>query len=385
MGLFLDLLHVPERLCNETLDGLYKALSDGHDHGDDGIWRPHESIFLRRLVELFTQRGLDRIQSVQEQFSAWQAGNYHVPSASPVPAPPGAMARWTPSERALAKIYLESLPPSVWTVEDHMICIEYIVQTNLPDDALVAEADWLATKATMMGKVQANIQDAKVAPKQADAILAAIPSSMAQAGRLEGVARAVLTFSRARAVENVRSLTESLRHRMRTVVTQHLEQQALGSGLPDGGSLETKLLDEFAAINRDWRRIAITEAGEAQTQGYVASLKPGTKVKRVEQYRGACHFCRKIDGVVATVVAADDPDKDPDTMIWPGKNNIGRSASPRKRVGDVLVEREPHELWWLPAGLAHPHCRGRWVPVVAVEPDDDPEFADELRKILGGA
>jgi hypothetical protein len=72
-------------------------------------------------------------------------------------------------------------------------------------------------------------------------------------------------------------------------------------------------------------------------------------------------------------------------MIWPGKNNVGRSASPKKRVGDVLVDREPDEMWQIPAGLAHPHCRGRWVPVIEDAPGDDPAFADELRAILGGA
>ena len=383
MGLFLDLLHVPVGVTNDTLEGLYKALSDGHDHGDDGIWRKHESPLLARLVELFTQRGLDRIQSVHDQFLLWQGGHLHSAQPSPVPPPPGYMGIWTPSERALAKLYLESLPPAAWTLEDHMICIEYVVQSYLPDDALVAEADWLATKAAMMGKVQANIDAEVLKPKQADALLQALPSAMAQAApSLSPVMRSVLEFSRARAVENVRALTVGLRHRMRAVVTQHLEQVAMGVPPTGGSSLESKLLDEFGALNRDWRRIAITEAGEAQTQGLIASLKPGSKIRRVEQYKNACAFCRRIDGVVATVVAADHPDKDPDAMVWPGKNNVGRSASPKKRVGDVLVPREPHEMWWLPAGLAHPHCRGRWVPTIEDAPGDDPEFGDVLRSIL---
>ena len=62
-----------------------------------------------------------------------------------------------------------------------------------------------------------------------------------------------------------------------------------------GSSLETKLMDQFATLNRDWRRIAVTEAGEAQTAGYIASVPRGTKVKRVEQYKNACAFCRKIE------------------------------------------------------------------------------------------
>lgn len=378
MGLFLDLINLSEAATDGALEYIYKA---HHDHGDDGIWKPHESILIKRLVEMFTKRGLDRLDAVHQQFLAWEAGAHHTPSASPVPAPPGNMQRWTPSELALARLYLESLPPALWTLGDHMLAIEFVIQTYLPVDALVAEADWLATKATMMGKVQANLQE-KPTAKQADAILAAMPSSIADSAPMSSVAHAVLMFSRARVAENVRAISESVRHRMRAVVTADLEQKAFGA-IPAGtSSLQTKLADEFAVLNRDWRRIAVTEAGEAQLQGYIATLKPGAQVKRVERYDNACSFCKKIDGKVVTVVAPDHPDKNPDTMIWPGKNNIGRSASPRKRVGDVLVHREPHEMWTIPAGLVHPHCRGRWLAVAADDAGDDAEFSAMLRGIL---
>lgn len=378
MGLFLDLLHVPVRVTNDALEGIYKALSDGHDHGDDGIWKPHPSPLIRRLIELFTKRGLDRLASVHEQLLAWQAGSKHVASAAEIPTPPGMMARWNQAELALVKIYLESLPPAKWTLDDHMMAVDFVVQTYLPADALTGEAEWLATRAALMGKVQANM-DAAPTLKQADAILAGLPASTS----MSRYHAAAMDFARVRCAEQVRALSEDVRHRMRMIVAGDLEQKAFGS-IPAGtSSLETKLLDAFGNLNRDWRRIAVTEAGEAQLQGFIASLKPGARVKRVERYDGACAFCRKIDGVVATVVAADSPDKDPDTMVWPGKNNIGRSASPRKRVGDVLIEREPDEMWWLPAGLAHPNCRGRWVLVPGDEPGDDPEFAAQLRAILG--
>jgi len=385
MGLFLDLLHVPIRATNDMLEGLYKALSDGHDHGSDKIWKPHDSPLVRRLIELFTERGLARLDAVHQQLLAWQSGANHIPTASIQPTPPGMLSRWNEAELSLARLYLESLPPAVWTLDDHLLAIEYVVQRHLPAGELVAEADWLATKATMMGKVQANLEGKTPTAKQADAILAALPSSAAQATGLSAATQAVLTFARARAAEHVQALSDNTRHRLRALVAADLEQRALGNLPPGTSSLETKLLDEFGALNRDWRRIAVTEAGEAQLQGYIASLKPGTKVQRVERYEGACAFCRGIDGRVVTVVAADHPDKNPDTMIWPGKNNVGRSASPKKRVGDVLVDREPDEMWQIPAGLAHPHCRGRWVPVIEDAPGDDPAFGDELRAILGGA
>lgn len=384
MGLFLDILQVPVGVTNDALEGIYKAMSDGHDHGDDGIWKPHESPLLKRLIELFTQRGLDHIAAAKDGLQAWQAGKNHTPSPAPMALPPGMLQRWSADELSLAKLYLSSLPVAQWTLDDHMLCIDMVVQTHLSPEVLQPEAEWLAVRAGMMGKVQANMA-ADATPKQADAILAALPSTVAGAVMqfaLQPQQVAALDFARVRAVENVRALSEIVRHKMRTLVAADLEQKAFGN-IPAGtSSLQTKLLDAFGELNRDWRRIAVTEAGEAQTQGYIASLAPGTKVKRVERYDNACAFCRRIDGKVVTVVAASAPDKDPDTMVWPGKNNIGRSASPRKRVGDLLVEREPHELWVIPAGLAHPHCRGRWLPTIQDAPGDDVAFGDWLRSTL---
>ena len=381
MNLFLDVYPLSVHQTNSALEYIYKST---HDHGGDGIWSPHESLLIRRLVELFTRRGLDRLEHVKQQILAWEAGEHHR-AGGPVVTAPGMMERWSESELALVKLYLESLPPSQWSLDDHMMAVDYVVQRYLPADELQTEAEWLSTRAGLMGKVQANMA-ATATPAMADKILAALPSTVQAAASqfsLKAQEKAVLDFARVRTAENVRALTESVRHQLRGVVVQHLaDQQTKVPGTP-GEALQTKLLDTFASLNRDWRRIAVTEAGEAQTQGYVASLQPGAKVKRIEQYPNACHFCKKIHGVVATVVSPDHPDKDPHTMIWPGKNNIGRSASPRKRVGNELVPRTPDEMWWLPAGLAHPHCRGRWVPAeIEEQPGDDPDFAEWLKKTL---
>ena len=128
---------------------------------------------------------------------------------------------------------------------------------------------------------------------------------------------------------------------MRDVIMQHEEQKMLNGGASaPGSSLRTRLLDEFGTLNRDWRRIALTEAGEMANQGFIASQAPGNKVKRLEQYAGACPFCRKIDGVVMEIVPSDKQDKNSETQIWVGKTNIGRSVSPRKRIAGVLTPVE---------------------------------------------
>lgn len=377
---FIDFSAVPVGTTNEALEHIFKSI---HDH-DGGIWSKHESVLIQRLVELFTKRGLDRLDHVKQAIIDWESGVNHKP-AEAVPVKPGMMVRWNADELELVKIYLESLPPAQWTLSDHMMSVDYVVQRYLPLDELTTEAEWMSTRASMMGKVQANMA-AQATPKQADFILAALPSTVAAATQmftLKPIEQHTLEYGKERAVENVRALTDDVRHKMRGVVMRHVEDKIL-TGDTSGRSLQGQLLDEFATLNRDWRRIAVTEAGECQTQGFIASCKPFSKVKRVEQYENACGFCKKIHGRIAEVVPADHPDKDGATQIWPGKNNIGRSASPRKRVGDTLVERGEHELYWLPAGLSHPHCRGRWVPVLDVEPGGDPDFGVWLRDILGG-
>lgn len=381
MGLFVDLIELSERQTNAGLEALCKA---GHEHGDDSeIWAEHPNPAIRRLIELFTQRGLMRLDGFRQELEAWLTGKRHTHAGTTMPRPDGAMERWTPEQLGLVKLYLETLPPERWTIDDHMMMVDYLVQRWLPADDMRAESEWLATRATLMGRVQASMATITVA--QADKVLAALPLTVAAArGQFQAtpLQAAVLDFARVRAAENVRQVTEDVRHRMRVVVAQHIEQQQLRIPAAPGSSLQTKLNDEFATLNRDWRRVAVTEAGEAQTQGQVASTPPGRKLKRVEQYKGVCAFCAKIDGRIVEVVEADRTDKDGETMIWAGKSNIGRSASPRKRVGNLLVEREPHEMWWIPAGLAHPHCRGRYLPVMEDQPGDDPDFGAWLRATL---
>lgn len=383
MALLFDLGSLSEPQTDRALNQIYKAL---HTHdGDDSIWNPHESPFIRRLIELFTQRGLMRLDGFRAELEQWLAGEKHRPGAVPA-RPDGAMQRWTVGERELVKLYLEALPSGEWTLDDNMLMVDYLVQRYLPADDLRTEAEWLATRATLMGRVQASMEN--LTAQQADTVLAALPSTVDEAAQflpLTPLQVNVLKYGVARGAENVQKLADDARHRMRTVIVRHTGEQMLaghGEAPRISGSLQTALADEFATLNRDWRRIAVTEAGENANQGYVSSQKPGTKLKRVEQYRNACAFCRKIDGVVVEVVAADAPNKDGDTQIWPGKTNIGRSAAPRKRVGDALIEREPHERWWIAAGVQHPHCRGRWLPVIQDQPGDDPDFGNWLRQTL---
>lgn len=378
--LLIDIACLCDEHSNAALEGIYKAMGEEPPDGD--IWSEHPNPFVRKIVELFTQRGLDRIQGLRAELERWLRGEEHQTSADAPPARPAdAMRRWGPTELGVVRLYLRNLPPTRFQIDDWMLLVDYLVQRYLPESDLRSEADWLATRANLMGRVQAALGD--VTEARAETLLARLPSPE-EVGRRWGTnsqQQAALEYGRARCAESVTSLADGARHRLRRMVVDHQEAVFLGNRAESAEDLQSKLLDEFGLLNRDWRRVAVTEATENVNQGFVASMPPGSRLRRVEKYRGACAFCRSIDGKVVTVVAPSEPHKNGDTQVWAGKTNVGRSASPRKREGGALVDREPRERWWIAAGAMHPHCRGAWVKAGGASDDQDFEaFLADLGK-----
>jgi len=378
MAILLDIEPLHECACNHGIDLFYKA---GSEPPDDKIWEEHPSPFVRRLVEMFTQRGLTRLSYLQLELAKWINHETFKAGEPRQPRPEGAMERWTPGELALARLYLETVPPEEFALDDWMMVIEYLTQRYLPLDDLRTEAEWLSVKSTLMGRVQASMED--VTERQADKLLAAMPNTVHEVEQqftLNPRQRAVLDYGRTRCADYVTAIPDSTRRRLRRLIVDHQEAVALGDRGATAHSLETKLHDEFSVLNRDWRRIAVTEAGEMANQGMIASLPEGSRVKRLEHYEGACAFCRKIDGMEFDVVTPDAPDKDGWKQVWVGKTNVGRSAAPRMRVGGTLVPRPADELWQPAAGTQHPHCRGAWLQVT--DASNDPDFAAWLEDTL---
>jgi len=89
MGLFIDIIDLDEPRTNAALEYLCKA---GHDH-DDGIWAPMDSPLIARLVELFTQRGLARLDAFRTELLAWTEGHRHT-AGERIARPAGVMERW---------------------------------------------------------------------------------------------------------------------------------------------------------------------------------------------------------------------------------------------------------------------------------------------------
>lgn len=345
MSFLVDIGGLSPCSCNTALEGLYKAIGEDHD-----IWAPHENLYIRDLVEWFTQRGLVRHDKLQAELSNWLVGRYYLPGLMlPRPAH-AAWEPWTAGELEAVRVYLQTMHD--FSLEDSALLVDYLIQKYLP--ASTEEGEHLVVKANLLGRVQAHgVPEAMVAR-----IAVALPGTVADALRMftyPQASKTILQYGWLHAGENIVAMGDSLRHQIKNTVLKHMAERIAGAR-PDEGKLQQELFDKFAVANRDWRRIALTEAGEMANQGFVASLPAGIMVRRMEQYYGACAWCKKIDGHLFRVTTPDDPNKDGDKDIWVGKTNIGRSSSPYKKTDEGLVPRTASELYWVAAGTQHPHC-----------------------------
>lgn len=360
---------------NGGLEWIFKAQSEEPPDGD--IWAPHPNPYIRSLIERITERGLRRHTGLMDELRRWLSGAEHATGLERPARPAEAMGRWAPAEFGIVRAYLRALPAEQWALEDWLLLVDYLVQRYLPEDDLRTEADWMATRSSLMGRVQAAMAGAPVLSNVDDLLSAELFAAAAAEFTLTREQQAAIDFGRVRCAEHVKGFTDAQRQRLRNTIVDWQEATYLGDKMRAYEALQTRLLDQFGTMNRDWRRIAVTEVTENANQGFVGAFPPGTRLQRIEKYRGACAWCRQIDGQIVTVVDPAKPDKDGESEIWVGKTNVGRSASPKKRENGRLVDREPDERWWIAAGAQHPHCRGSWVEVTGSSPD--PEFAAWLQ------
>jgi hypothetical protein len=369
-SLLIDLGAAPDCCVDHGLEALYKSLGERQD---ESIWEPHQDPRIAGHIEDVTRRGL-RVLSVIE---------YVMLAGLLAKADP-----WLrPTEVELQALWdrLAAIPPAARTLDDWLGVIDYALGRYLPEQVIRDEADYLAIRAVFAGRIQAAIDHPRMMAAVA-AVVSASPTTITAAvgaARFTGRVAAVLQFARQRAADLIVDLKDATRRRLRRVIVEHEEARALGEPRTPG-QLEQGLREQFGELNRDWRRIAVTEAGRDANEAFIASLPEGSRVRRLEQYPTACPFCKRIHNLELTVVSPSKPDKNGWTEVWVGKSNVGRSAAPRKKVGNLLIERTPEELYWPPAGLAHPHCRGRWLHLEheAVPEGVDPQFAEWLQAQL---
>lgn len=350
-------------------EGTYlgKAIKPSHEHD---IWLPFDSPYLADLAEAFTHTGQTHIQSFKEALAWWLADHGAPHRKNPqIPLIPDVPVHWTQVELDAWSAYFHAKPRYLWQPEDWSMLVEWLLQTYWGEQWGSSMANWLAVKSTLLGQIEAGLAANPPSAAVAAGLAAVLPASVEaviEMGLPVSVAtQAMIKFASTRCAQAIVDMGSKMKSDICTIVLEHQQAVMLGGKIEN---LETKLFDKYATANRDWRRIAITEVSENAAQGAVAASKPGDKLKRLEQYKGVCAWCHKINGRIMTVVDPAKPKKDGETEIWAGKTNIGRSSAPKKRIDGKLYDREPDELWWIAAGAQHPHCRGRWLPFTGIDP-----------------
>jgi len=384
-ALLIDVGDVPDCTCTSMFDHLFKSLSEEPDGTESLLWSPHANEWLRAHVEDMTGRFQRILQAIQEAISRLVLGEpLDRLMKSEVP-----WLRWDQGRYDATKARLEAKGPEHFTLDDWLEVVDLIIQRYLPDAVIQSEAQYLAVRAQFAGMIQANMdhQQAKLNMPEIDRLMHLLPTDFRQIPPkvLSPIERSILDVSVAHTAQAISDVTESARSRMKRICIEHIQAQVLGQAEGQWTHLRQRLFDEFGQLNRDFRRIAITEAGEACNSGFVASQRPGTALRRQEAYKGACPFCKSINGKVFEVVDPAKADKNGETQVWLGKTNIGRSAAPRMRQGSTMVERPSAERWWPAAGVQHPNCRGSWAIAQdqpTLPPGVDSEFAAWLKTEL---
>jgi hypothetical protein len=375
----VDLGDVSDDCCNHHLELMAKAITEPGQH-EETIWAAHENPFLTEHVEDVTRRLQRLLEVLQDAFARILIGEsiFDLKKADPP------WLRWDETEFERVKHYLEGRHSTDYTLDDWLLVVDFLIQRYLPAGVINTEAEYLTVRAALLGKIQANQMRIAASGVKPEEIVDLVPTTFAAVPlrALSPVEMATLKVSKARAAENITGVSEQARHAMKGMIIEHVQAQVLGQKEGQATALRQRLFDAFGVLNRDFRRLAVTEAGECCNQGFVAAQDPDAKVKRKEAYRGACKFCRSIDGRVFTVVSPAAPAKDGQTEVWVGKTNVGRSASPRMRAGGTLVDRADADMWWPAAGVQHPHCRGSWLPDSEKPPEVSQEFEDWLQALV---
>lgn len=187
-------------------------------------------------------------------------------------------------------------------------------------------------------------------------VVANLPTKVEVARRSWGLTprdEAAIQFSREQSATAVTDMAARAKEQIGAAITREL---AAGKTAP---AIAAALAEEYGALNRDWRRVALTETATAVSNGYLAQIEPGEIVVG-DAAVDCCPWCRRhlqgrayrmLPAAPAAPTAAESL-----YCVWLGKTNVGRSRYPVKADGSL---RSAGELWH-PCIPAHPHCRCRW-------------------------
>jgi hypothetical protein len=239
------------------------------------------------------------------------------------------------------------------------------------DYLYAVEEDRIALHAISLGKVLKGMPVGSSLAKGYKALKSQVDDTMS---KLTGPQwRNAVTFAKQEAGTMIVELEQKQFKQIHDVIQNSIKQRHSSVQLTEN------LYDRFGNWNRDWRRIAETEIGNAQNTGQL--LTELERKKPEEEYiymKGiasseACPWCRNVvDGTI--VVLMEEPPADGGdqisiddttyTVIWPGKSNYGRSR----------------QSWWIASGTQHPHCRCTWVKHVPGFEKWDEKFREAMNQ-----
>lgn len=219
-----------------------------------------------------------------------------------------------------------------------------------------------------------------------------IPQELAEIGRrynlTESELRAV-AFVHNKAAINLTNTTQDTIRAVRRAITDSIQKREGVRGAEQ--RLKDMVFTDAGELNRDWKRVVISETNQAFQDGYIGKQGDGDYVIGISM-PDACPTCMElINNRVYRV--SKNPPRDYSNLqgddyyreaakwektIWEGKTNIGRSGAKRKRINPFegnsstnLRDRHHHEQS-MPTIPMHPSCRCRWVSF-----DPELQFVDD--------
>lgn len=333
----VDLTGWPAGATNEAVEWLYKARLDADE---DRIWTPHRLATHNAAEELWHDAGAEPLRKTYEALC----------KRLDLPVNPAPFTKAVTVDLLTKANTPGGLP---FTLDQALDAVDWAISLFMPGvDVSAAVGEALAIRSYLIGMMRDAWERENAAALRTK--IKNLPRTMTHAGRTfrmgEHIRNAVKVAS-LYAGDLISELTDTTRHRVKRTILR-----GVGTGQTQA-QLGQALFDSFATQNRDWRRVAVTEAAMAANGGHLATCALGSFVIRRE-LPGACAGCRSFDGFKARVVAPDDPDRDWDRDVWIGKTNEGRSFARRKRLPDgSLVERSPDEMAVI-CPVLHPNCRG---------------------------
>lgn len=344
--MLLDLTHTHDEASNAAIEYLCKSVEDSL------LFEPHPTDPLIGAVEDLSYGWMNRMLTALYDQTLWvfTGTGGMLKKAELLEGPEQRCKRL---EEQVRRAVPGTLPMSTY-----LEIVDCLMSQYLPPAILENQAQRQAVRQYMAGQYKQRKQGKYGEARREAEDLPVTPSQIARRRPVHPIDEARIRVAQASAARHVRDLSQAARSRMqRIIIDAERGRIAHGEAAYSPQKLQQALLDNFGELNRDWRRVAVTETAINAGDGFLAATEPGARVRWLA-HPGACAYCESLHGTVFTVVSPDAPDKDPDTQMWAGKHamNIGRSIAPRKRTEAGLVDR-PTDERVKPAIPAHPGCR----------------------------